>query len=35
MKRVFLFFSMLSKKTNPGFITPEMVPRVRPANQIK
>ncbi|HWE49645.1 MAG TPA: prolyl oligopeptidase family serine peptidase [Bryobacteraceae bacterium] len=26
MEKVFLFFSMLSKKTNPGFITPEMAP---------
>jgi S-formylglutathione hydrolase FrmB len=26
MEKVFLFFSMLSKKTNIGFITPEMVP---------
>lgn len=26
MEKVFLFFSMLSKKTNIGFITPEMAP---------
>jgi dienelactone hydrolase len=26
MEKVFLFFSMLSKKTNPGFITAEMAP---------
>ncbi len=26
MEKVFLFFSMLSKKTNPGFMTPEMAP---------
>jgi poly(3-hydroxybutyrate) depolymerase len=33
MDKVFLFFSMLSKKTNPGFITPEMAPppQSRPA----
>jgi dienelactone hydrolase len=30
MEKVFLFFSMLSKKTNPGFITPEMAPAPRP-----
>jgi dipeptidyl aminopeptidase/acylaminoacyl peptidase len=30
MERVFLFFSMLSKKTNPGFITPEMAPAPAP-----
>jgi predicted peptidase len=30
LERVFLFFSMLSKKTNPGFITPEMAPPPAP-----
>jgi pimeloyl-ACP methyl ester carboxylesterase len=30
MERVFLFFSMLSKRTNPGFITPEMAPAPAP-----
>ena len=26
MEKIFLFFSMLSKRTNPGFVTPEMAP---------
>ena len=26
MEKVFLFFSLLSKQTNKGFITPDMVP---------
>jgi acetyl esterase/lipase len=30
MERVFFFFSMLSKKTNAGFITPEMAPAPAP-----
>ncbi len=30
MEKVFQFFSLLSKKTNPGFITPEMAPPPRP-----
>jgi dienelactone hydrolase len=30
MEKVFLFFNMLSKKTNVGFITPEMAPPPRP-----
>lgn len=30
IERVFLFFSMLSKKTNIGFITPEMAPPPAP-----
>lgn len=27
MEKVFLFFSLLSKRTNPGFVTPEMAPQ--------
>jgi dienelactone hydrolase len=30
MEKVFSFFSMLSKKTNPGFITPDMAPAPAP-----
>lgn len=30
MEKVFLFFSMLSKKTNIGFVTPDMAPQPRP-----
>lgn len=30
MEKVFLFFSMLSKKTNVGFITPDMAPAPQP-----
>lgn len=30
MEKVFVFFSLLSRKTNPGFITPDMAPAPQP-----